>query len=342
MSVLSWTALRGHSEWIENCSFSPDGRLLATSSGDETVRLWDLTKPGYPAVAVLSHPDSNAVWSCDFSRDGRLLCTCTDSGGVHVWKMPPRDREGNLKTTEGHLVRSFCSKDAHGFPTSLYRCRFSPCFNYLAACGVDRTIKIWCWREYDVFQATLVGHKNSVEDLAFAPDPDSPLPNFQIASCSRDRTTRLWTGRVGGNDLQCKILEGKGGPKWALAVSFSPDGSLLATCCSDGTVQIWCTRTLTEPRVLTGHTSTVWSGSFLHTSAADRLVLATCSSDRTVRLWDPVSGRQLLQAGKVTSGAAADPDLEELFCCRLSPDGRLLACCANDNNVYLANIDGKF
>ena len=68
-------------------AFSPDGRLLATASGDRTARLWD-SATGEPVRTLTGHTD--AVYGVAFSPDGRLLATASgDRHGAAVGRRPP-------------------------------------------------------------------------------------------------------------------------------------------------------------------------------------------------------------------------------------------------------------
>lgn len=66
------------------------------------------------------------------------------------------------------------------------------------------------------------------------------------------------------------------------SVTFSPDGSLLASGSSDNTIKLWDVKSRTNITTLKGHTSGVNSVAF----SPDGSLLASGSSDDTILLWD--------------------------------------------------------
>ena len=73
------------------------------------------------------------------------------------------------------------------------------------------------------------------------------------------------------------------------SVSFSPDGSTMASGGEDSTVRLWDVNTGSELHTLTEHTSAINSVSF----SPDGATVASGSEDRTVRLWDANTGSSL-------------------------------------------------
>jgi WD40 repeat protein len=68
--------LTGHTNTVFGVAFSPDGHTLASSSADQTVRLWNTTDPAN--ATPLGSPltgHTNYVTSVAFSPDGRALVT---------------------------------------------------------------------------------------------------------------------------------------------------------------------------------------------------------------------------------------------------------------------------
>ena len=69
---------------------------------------------------------------------------------------------------------------------------------------------------------------------------------------------------------------------FAQDMSFSPDGTALASGSDDGTVKLWDVTTHENIATLQGHTNWVYSVSF----SPDGATLASGSWDGTIKLWD--------------------------------------------------------
>jgi WD40 repeat protein len=78
--------LKGHQLVVHWAACSPDGRLMATASEDETARIWE-TATGKEVYTLTGH--QGAVHRVAFSPDGRRVVTASEDGTARVWLIDP-------------------------------------------------------------------------------------------------------------------------------------------------------------------------------------------------------------------------------------------------------------
>jgi WD40 repeat protein len=117
--------LKKHTGRINSLAFHPEeGRLLASASDDETVRIWDSNR--WKECTVLKgHQD--AVKCVTFSKDGRLLASGAADGTITIWDYR---RRAQLQSFRGHR-------------SALSRLAFFNDSSWIASLSADKAMKIW-------------------------------------------------------------------------------------------------------------------------------------------------------------------------------------------------------
>jgi eukaryotic-like serine/threonine-protein kinase len=164
------------------------------------------------------------------------------------------------------------------------------------------------WVRIAVFDATsgkqtalCKGHR-SIGTFTFS------LDGARLASCSEDRTARLWDATTGALLATCRGHASK-----VVSTAFSPDGSRLVTASSDRTVRQWDARTGQEVEPpYDRHSADVVSAAY----SPDGQWVASAGEDRTIRVWR-ASGRQDVAVLQGHTGGV----IKVAF----APDGRRLA-----------------
>jgi WD40 repeat protein len=322
------TRLEGHSHWVSALCALPDGRL-ASGSGDNTIRLWDLTT-GTEAARLEGH--SRSVNTLCALPDGRLA-SGSDDNTIRLWNLTTGAETARLEGHE-HWVMALCAlpdgRLASGsadktirvwdLTTGAETARLQGHSNWvwalcvlpdgrLASGSKDGTIRLWDLTT-GVEAARLQGHSGSVIALC-------ALPDGRLASSGSDRTIRLWDLTTGAETARLQ-----GHSDWVKALGVLPDGRL-ASSSDDNTIRLWDLTTSAETARLEGHSNSVWTLCALPDGR-----LASGSGDNTIRLWDPTTGAK-------TARLEGHSKKVDALC--VLPDGRL-ASGSGDNTIRLWDL----
>ncbi|KAJ5166258.1 NACHT and WD40 domain protein [Penicillium canariense] len=348
--------LEGHTGPISSVAFSFDNQLVASSSEDCTVRLWN-SHTGALYLTLVGH--SKAVLSVTFSSEKQLLASGSADKTIRLWDTVTGATQ---KILLGHLW-------------SVTSVAFSPDEVLLVSGSIDMTFRIW--NVTDGSLRTTVNCPTGVASVLFYPDSvqvvccllgDAAIPNrkkvflwdiatekvtdlserlYACNSCMtfsaagellivssryiKDQVSnhQVWNLTRGVMEWSFKS-ESKytmeGGYSRVTSMAFSPRSRLSAVGSSHGIVELetpaGCTTTLTASGDNVGAVKCV---SFSHHG----LFLACGSHDYKVRLWDST-----MSQSTQTSDSHVRPP-RPILSMEFSPDGHLLASRSRHNTISI-------
>ncbi|MGK7920496.1 MAG: S-layer homology domain-containing protein [Trichodesmium sp.] len=238
--------LSEHTANVRSVAISPDGKTLASGSGDGKVKLWDI--PTGEMLTSFIH--SGVVTAVGFTADGRAVVGCSADRNIKLWDI-----------YTGQLLHTMNGTQPIAFGADGLRMVTSGGPRYIRLWNVDRgqlltnlpipninnnpgiqaialsqdgqtiahamrgenQILVWDVETWKV-RYTLDKHSQAIKAIAISPD------NKIIASSSEDGKINLWdisTGKL------LRSIKGSGG------IVFSPDSQQIVTVAEDNTIQLW-------------------------------------------------------------------------------------------------------
>ncbi len=314
--------LHGHRQEVWRLALLPDNKTLVTGAKDGTVCFWDVsvTHQRQPLITLPANvlnwgfaadgqslltldregqllfwrgPDfqQQEVWLelgavldrnylSSFSADGRLFSAGSTNGTLRVWDLPRRVLSHQLTNATGEVAPCILLGDASRLITS------SSIDGRFHEWNLTSGVELQSWQGPASFQGAM--------DL------------------SPDRRSCVVIGHEGS--VVCRNLEDHSNSKLdldaleAVAVSFSPDGKLLAVASDLGYARVWDAATWKPVVTLGGFLNGAHSVSF--SPDGKRLAVASDGKE-AVRLWDTEGWQDVFTLegeGTGFSGLAFSPD----------------------------------
>ncbi|MGN7752963.1 toll/interleukin-1 receptor domain-containing protein [Sinorhizobium sp. 22678] len=291
----------GDASFTPAVAFSPTESLVATTSYDRSIRLWNLETGR--AVDKIGG-DYTRQHALQFTADGRHLMAGSEDGVIRTIDVRTQavetvrvinDQPVHLLTRSQDGTRlAFATRDSgddirsittvtvwnkatgkaeaklQGHRRELLALAFHPRLPLLASASYDTTARLWDLNHPGQFRE-LAGHGGSVTSVAFSRD------GRFVATAARDGYVRVFDG-----ERTTPITTLRTAGRYVEAVAFSPTEDLLMAS-GDGGTYFWETEHWTRLPKLVGH-----EDGWVQTAAIDPTGrwLLTTSQDAWMRLWD--------------------------------------------------------
>ncbi|KAH3863812.1 hypothetical protein DPMN_026812 [Dreissena polymorpha] len=239
-------------------------------------------------TAVINH-SSGAVNRIRVTKlnDRHIAATWSDKGKVHVWDLSrpvaalndPTVMTSYVKNEESApALYTFTGHQVEGF--ALDWSTTSP--GKLLTGDCNKNIHLWRPGEggWQVDQRPFAAHTSSVEDIQWSPNEDNVF-----ASCSVDRSIRIWDSRAAPTKA-CMLTTEGAHERDVNVIHWNRNEPFLLSGGDDGVLKIWDLRQFQHGKaaaIFKHHTAPITSVEWHPT---DSSVFAAAGSDDQVSLWD--------------------------------------------------------
>jgi WD40 repeat protein len=226
--------LKGHKDAIYSAALSPDGKILATGSYDQKIKLWH-AGTGEEIRTLSGH--NGCVYDLAFRSDGKILASASADRTVKLWDVASGERR---ETFSQPLKEVYCVA-------------FSPDGKRLYAGGADNRIRVWQISESAAETTNPIleskfAHEGTVLNLVISADSKT------LASSADDGTVKVWDAI----EMKERVLLEKQ-PDWPAAIAFLGEDKTLAVGRLDGSIGLYNVATGSVTASLSAETKLIGS-----------------------------------------------------------------------------------
>ncbi|XP_064594876.1 glutamate-rich WD repeat-containing protein 1-like [Liolophura sinensis] len=258
-------------------------------------------------TAMIKHTGSVNRIRASAYGDVHLAASWSENGKVYLWDLKRPLNAVNDSTVMAVYTRNeespapiftFPGHQVEGF--AIDWSKTTP--GRLATGDCKKNIHLWspeeggCWK---VDQRPYTGHSASVEDIQW-----SPVEDNVFASCSVDRSIRVWDARA-TPDKACMLTAADSHASDVNVISWNAHEPFIVSGGDDGVIKIWDLRKFQEETavaVFKHHTAPITS---VEWNPADSSVFASSGADDQLSLWDLALERD----SDIPKEGAGEPDV---------------------------------
>lgn len=327
-----------HDDLITSATFSPDGKTIATSSHDKTIKLWDV-HTGNVFHTYVGH--SSIVKDVVFSSDGRFVLSTSNDNEARLWNFTSDDRPDII----------LCEMDILSMVT------YSPDGKYIAAISVMGEAKIWDAESREMISTFSIPER--ANSIAFNEKSDKVvvtselnklrvfdvksgvvLDSIEVAADSNyDNALFIEDDKaIVAYSSECSTV------KWLLdkhtyeymqgemegqltCLSPLPNANIYLLSHYDKTsFSVWNMSNNTLVKEIGSHAETIWNIRCSH----DGKQLISSSSDNTAFIWDMTSGSIIHKLKRHSS---------QVYSSEFSPNDHYVITSSIDETVKIWNVE---